>query len=200
MALGVAHPVISRSTRVPSPSMPLAPLDMLCDTAQDCWGQRSDIPAVADGAKVRLRLHPEPGSTQGCWCQTCGTTEHACVSGAHPPDPLPSPHLCFSGWKGQEGWGGSGLPSPMSTGPLGVSLTFRRGREGGSVHSGEGPQPGWWVLLRPPPPHKEGKNHPEPSGRSVRFTGAWPGVPVSSATAPWEPPGHSPLGRRERRL
>lgn len=122
-------------THVASPSVPFTPLDMLRDTARGCWDQLTRVEvggvsaltfgAGADGAKVRLWLHPEPGSTRGCWCQTCGTTEHACVSGARPPDPLPSPHLCFSGWKGLEGWGGSGLPSPMGTGPVGGSLTFR---------------------------------------------------------------------------
>lgn len=68
-----------------------------------------------------------------------------------PSGPPPTPHLGSSGWKDLEGWGErpSSLHEPQAPGG---SLTFRRVREGGSVH--------WRGESAPLPPltHRKGRN------------------------------------------
>ena len=120
-------------------------------TAQDCQDQLTSLGMDLVRGLMFLVWHPELGGTRRHGCQTCGTMEQACVSGRHPSDPLPPLTLlppAGRAWRG----GGRGLPSSMSTGPPGGSLTFRRGREGGSVRRGVESAP------LPPLTHRKGRN------------------------------------------
>ena len=100
--------VTSTRSSSEAPTRPHAPhLSLPCTcsmTAQDCQDQLTRVGMDLVSGLTLLVWPPELGSTQRRGCQTCGTVEHACVSGRHPPDPS-HPRFGSSGWKGLEGWG-----------------------------------------------------------------------------------------------
>lgn len=136
-------------------------------TAQDCQDQLTRVGMDLVSGLTLLVWPPELGSTQRHGCQMCGTVEHACASGQHPPDPS-HPHFGSSGWKGLEGWGERPSSLHEHQAPWGLPDLQARLRRGFSPLRGSTMARRGGVCSPVPPHTQEGEKHPE-----AAVSGSW---------------------------